>query len=386
MAGPRGHGHAPGRDRTDRRCSPSPASGSRSASTAIADHQRRATAAGRPTPLGKTVDGRAPRRLAGQLSATSPWTLAAPLSPACLVRVPACCPVRLRPASPSRPARLASLRHHRDGGPQRCSSFLLPSSLEPNASLHGVGRLVEPPDALGIMLGATAVFLPVILAYTAWVYRVLRGHVTPAELGNNPNAPTERRRTTMWYFSWILGIGFACASRSSTRCGSSCMRTSRPRSSTNRGNPDETGGRSARQRTMRACRMARISSSLSKGFSITAAAPAALAASRIPAACLPRQLRCRAGRRGAGAGGAAAPGRRSPACRNRPPGSRCRAGPAPPGPRGPTYEDGHGTTRTRAERRATGERRRRRPRHGLSGARPGDGRRHKSLRDAGASR
>jgi cytochrome bd ubiquinol oxidase subunit II len=28
-----------------------------------------------------------------------------------------------------------------------------------------------------IMLGAVAVFLPVILAYTAWVFRVLRGRV-----------------------------------------------------------------------------------------------------------------------------------------------------------------------------------------------------------------
>ncbi len=31
---------------------------------------------------------------------------------------------------------------------------------------------------LGLMLLATAIFLPLILAYTAWVYRVLRGRVT----------------------------------------------------------------------------------------------------------------------------------------------------------------------------------------------------------------
>jgi len=41
---------------------------------------------------------------------------------------------------------------------------------------------------LFIMLGATIVFLPIILAYTAWVYRVMRGTVTTATLSRNPNA------------------------------------------------------------------------------------------------------------------------------------------------------------------------------------------------------
>ena len=31
---------------------------------------------------------------------------------------------------------------------------------------------------LEIMLFATAIFMPIILLYTAWVYRVLRGRVT----------------------------------------------------------------------------------------------------------------------------------------------------------------------------------------------------------------
>jgi cytochrome d ubiquinol oxidase subunit II len=38
------------------------------------------------------------------------------------------------------------------------------------------------------MLCATVVFLPLILGYTAWVYRVMRGPVTAASLTRNPNA------------------------------------------------------------------------------------------------------------------------------------------------------------------------------------------------------
>jgi cytochrome d ubiquinol oxidase subunit II len=35
------------------------------------------------------------------------------------------------------------------------------------------------------MLFATAVFLPLVLLYTAWVYRVLRGPVTAAFVESN---------------------------------------------------------------------------------------------------------------------------------------------------------------------------------------------------------
>ncbi len=41
---------------------------------------------------------------------------------------------------------------------------------------------------LWIMLLATVVFLPIILGYTTWVYRVLKGKVTAASLDDNPNA------------------------------------------------------------------------------------------------------------------------------------------------------------------------------------------------------
>ena len=38
------------------------------------------------------------------------------------------------------------------------------------------------------MLLATAFFLPIVLLYTAWVFRVLRGKVSSQSLGDNPNA------------------------------------------------------------------------------------------------------------------------------------------------------------------------------------------------------
>ena len=61
--------------------------------------------------------------------------------------------------------------------------FMLPSSLDPNASLT-VWDASSSQLTLMIMLGATVIFLPIILLYTAWVYRVLRGRVTAAAIEN----------------------------------------------------------------------------------------------------------------------------------------------------------------------------------------------------------
>ena len=41
---------------------------------------------------------------------------------------------------------------------------------------------------LFVMLVATVIFLPLILAYTAWVYKVMSGPVTADSIGRNPNA------------------------------------------------------------------------------------------------------------------------------------------------------------------------------------------------------
>jgi cytochrome bd ubiquinol oxidase subunit II len=62
--------------------------------------------------------------------------------------------------------------------------FLLPSSLDPKASLT-VWDASSSRLTLAIMLGVTLILLPIVLVYTAWVYRVLRGRVTLAYVAEN---------------------------------------------------------------------------------------------------------------------------------------------------------------------------------------------------------
>ncbi len=59
--------------------------------------------------------------------------------------------------------------------------FLLPSSLNPDVSLT-VWDASSSWTSLWIMLLATIVFMPLIIAYTAWVYRVMRGKVTAQDI------------------------------------------------------------------------------------------------------------------------------------------------------------------------------------------------------------
>ncbi len=65
--------------------------------------------------------------------------------------------------------------------------FLLPSSSDPSSSLT-VWDASSSQRTLGIMLVAVAIFLPIVLAYTAWVYRVLRGPVTSAYIEANTDS------------------------------------------------------------------------------------------------------------------------------------------------------------------------------------------------------
>lgn len=58
--------------------------------------------------------------------------------------------------------------------------FILPSSLNPTASLT-VWDSSSSHVTLFIMLIATAIFLPIVLAYTAWVFKVLWGRLTIEE-------------------------------------------------------------------------------------------------------------------------------------------------------------------------------------------------------------
>ena len=65
--------------------------------------------------------------------------------------------------------------------------FLLPSSLDPTSSLT-VWDASSSHKTLFIMLVATVIFLPLILAYTAWVYSVLWGKVTEDEVTENSHS------------------------------------------------------------------------------------------------------------------------------------------------------------------------------------------------------
>jgi cytochrome d ubiquinol oxidase subunit II len=59
--------------------------------------------------------------------------------------------------------------------------FLLPSSTNPAHGLT-VWDASSSPRTLGIMLFATAVLLPLVLVYSTWAFRVMRGKVTRAHI------------------------------------------------------------------------------------------------------------------------------------------------------------------------------------------------------------
>ncbi|MHB8455275.1 MAG: cytochrome d ubiquinol oxidase subunit II [Acidiferrobacterales bacterium] len=59
--------------------------------------------------------------------------------------------------------------------------FIMPSSLQPNSSLT-VWDATSSPHTLMLMFWATLIFLPIILAYTIWVYRIMRGKITIAQV------------------------------------------------------------------------------------------------------------------------------------------------------------------------------------------------------------
>ena len=64
--------------------------------------------------------------------------------------------------------------------------IILPSSTDAHSSLL-VWTASSSEQTLRLMLVATAVFLPLILIYTAWVYRVMSGRVTEEEVAHNPD-------------------------------------------------------------------------------------------------------------------------------------------------------------------------------------------------------
>jgi cytochrome d ubiquinol oxidase subunit II len=64
--------------------------------------------------------------------------------------------------------------------------FILPSSIDPHASLT-VWNASSSQLTLFIMLAVTVVFLPIVVAYTAWAYKVMWGRSTTDALSTNPD-------------------------------------------------------------------------------------------------------------------------------------------------------------------------------------------------------
>ncbi|MEG3168228.1 cytochrome d ubiquinol oxidase subunit II [Sphingomonas sp. LB3N6] len=64
--------------------------------------------------------------------------------------------------------------------------FILPSSIDSHSSLT-VWNASSSAKTLGIMLFVTVVLLPIVLAYTAWAYKVMFGRVTTREVATNPD-------------------------------------------------------------------------------------------------------------------------------------------------------------------------------------------------------
>lgn len=65
--------------------------------------------------------------------------------------------------------------------------FVMPSSTMPAASLT-VGDSVASHLSLAIMFWAALIFMPLIVLYTSWAYRVMRGKVTVAQIKANEHS------------------------------------------------------------------------------------------------------------------------------------------------------------------------------------------------------
>ena len=65
--------------------------------------------------------------------------------------------------------------------------FIMPSSLDPRSSLT-VWDATSSKTTLEIMLVAVIIFLPIVLAYTTWAYRIMRGKVTVEAVEDKRNS------------------------------------------------------------------------------------------------------------------------------------------------------------------------------------------------------
>lgn len=132
-------------------------------------------------PLAKTVEKSAGAWLANYHS--HPWTLAAPLAGFAGIALA----LQLSRAGRHGLAFIASSIALAGiiltaGGAM--FPFVMPSATDPNSSLT-LWDAASSHKTLGIMLLVTVVFLPLIMLYTAWVYRVMRGRVTVEAIQEN---------------------------------------------------------------------------------------------------------------------------------------------------------------------------------------------------------
>ena len=65
--------------------------------------------------------------------------------------------------------------------------FILPSSSNPVSSLT-LWDATSSQYTLFLMLIAALIFTPIVLIYTAWVYRIMRGKLSVAKIKENSNA------------------------------------------------------------------------------------------------------------------------------------------------------------------------------------------------------
>ncbi|WP_455205340.1 cytochrome d ubiquinol oxidase subunit II [Kaarinaea lacus] len=65
--------------------------------------------------------------------------------------------------------------------------FILPSSSDPSSSLT-IWDATSSHLTLQLMFWAVLIFLPIVLAYTTWVYRVMRGKVTEQHIEENKHS------------------------------------------------------------------------------------------------------------------------------------------------------------------------------------------------------
>jgi len=65
--------------------------------------------------------------------------------------------------------------------------FVMPSATHPGQSLTAFDA-TSSHRTLMLMFGAVVIFLPIVLLYTGWVYRVLRGKSTEENVRANTHA------------------------------------------------------------------------------------------------------------------------------------------------------------------------------------------------------